>query len=170
MNYLYPIETALLSLFDRIDDGEVIIEDAADTIEALEIEYETAVDGAATRIKELLADAEAIKAEIETLMARKAAKIEQAERYRRLILASLRRLDKAKVETPRNCVTIRRNPPKVVIENEAVFIDWAKHLAPDLLTRSETYKPNRDAIRDAIEHGEAVPDVHIEQGESLRIK
>ncbi|MBQ8396672.1 MAG: siphovirus Gp157 family protein [Clostridia bacterium] len=170
MSYLYTIETALLSLFDRIDEGEVSAEDAADTVEALELEYEAAIDGAATRVKELLANAEAIKAEIETLMARRTAKVEQAERYRQLILESLRRLDKTKVETPRNCVAIRRNPPKVVIENEAVFIDWARHLAPDLLTRNETYKPNRDAIKDAIEHGEAVPDVHIEQGESLRIK
>lgn len=170
MSYLYPIESALLSLFDRIDEGEVSAEDAADTIEALELEYEAAVDGAATRIKELMGDAEKIKAEIENLLARKTAKVEQAERYRRLILESLRRLDKAKVETPRNCVAIRRNPPKVVIENEAVFVDWAKHLAPDLLIRNETYKPNRDAIKAAIEHGEAVPDVHIEQGESLRIK
>ena len=170
MNYLYPIETALLSLFDSIDEGEVAAEDAADTIEALELEYEVAVDGAATRIKELMGDAEKIKAEIDNLLARKTAKVEQAERYRRLILESLRRMDKSKVETPRNCVSIRRNPPKVVIENEAVFVDWAKHLAPDLLTRNETYKPNRDAIRAALEQGEAVPDAHIEQGESLRIK
>lgn len=170
MSYLYEIETALLSLFDRIDDGEVSAEDAADTVEALKLEYDAAIDGAATRVKELLAEAEAIKAEIEGLISRRTAKVEQAERYRRLIRESMRRLDKAKVETPRNCVVIRRNPPKIVIENEDVFVDWARHLAPDLLTRNETYKPNRDAIKTALEHGEAIPDVHIEQGESLRIK
>ena len=170
MSYLYTIESALLSLFDRIDEGDVSADDAADTIEALKIEYESAVDGAATRIKELIAEAEAIKAEISNLAARRLAKIEQAERYRRLILASLNRMDKAKVETARNCVSIRKNPPKVVIENEAVFLDWAKHLAPEFVSKTETFKPNRDAIAEAIKRGEVVPDVHIEQGESLRIK
>lgn len=170
MSYLYPIETALLSLFDRIDDGEVSAEDAADTIEALELEYEAAVDGAATRIKELDILEAGIKNTIKDLQGRLKSVQDAKKTYDRVTVFSMQRLGKKTIETPRHKISIRRNPPSVVIENEALFIDWATYNAPELLRKTETYKPNRDAIKDAIEHGEAVPDAHIEQGESLRIK
>lgn len=168
--HLYEIETALLALFSRIDEGEVSVEDAADTIEGLQLDYDAAVDNAGTRVKELRADAAAIKAEIAALQARLAAKQAQADRYMALILESMRRLDKTKVETPRNCVSIRRNPTKVVIADEAEFCAWAARFAPQFVTRKEEYKPNRETIKTALGRGEAISGARIEQGESLQIK
>lgn len=168
--YLYEIESALLSLFDRIDDGEISADDAADTIEMLGIEYEAAIDGAATKIKELIAEYEAIKAEIERLRVRMDKKAKQAEKYRSLILASMRTMDKSKVESPRNVVSIRKNPPKVVIENEAAFCAWAIKNAPGYVVCDIKYRPNKDEIRRVINNGGMVDGARMESGETISIK
>ncbi|MBQ2768061.1 MAG: siphovirus Gp157 family protein [Clostridia bacterium] len=168
--YLYEIESALLSLFDRIDEGEIAADDAADTIEALGMEYEMAIDGAATKIKGLIAEHEAIKAEMERLKARAEKKALQAEKYRNLILASMRMMDKVKVETPRNVVAIRKNPPKVVIDNEASFCAWAMKNAPAYVVCDTKYRPNKDEIRRVIAGGGMIDGARMESGETLNIK
>lgn len=167
---LYPIERDLLALFGQIDAGEVDAEAAADTLEALSIEYEAAVDDAATRVKELRGEAELLKAEVANLQDRLAQKTKQADRYLALIFESMKRLDQTKIESTRNVVQVRRTPPKVVIADEDAFGRWAQENAPNLVHTTVLVKPDRVAIKRAIDGGAPVEGVRIEQGESLQIK
>lgn len=168
--YLYPIESALMALFDAIDAGEITQEDAADTLEGLVGDYESAIDDICTKIKALKADAAAISAEIKSLTERKEKKEAQAERYLYLAEESLRRMDKPFFESPRSRVAFRKNPPRVVIDDENEFVSWAKAASPELVKVNSTYSPNKEEIKRRLALGVYIPGAHMEQKESITIK
>jgi hypothetical protein len=70
----------------------------------------------------------------------------------------------SKVEHPMLRMAIRANPPKVVIDFEdSIPAEYMRQPEPP------PPKPDKNAIKEAIQAGKDVPGAHLERGEQLRI-
>ena len=78
--------------------------------------------------------------------------------------------DRTKVETRRNVVKVRNNPPSVEIDNEQDFILFAQENKLDSLLNYSQPKPNKTAIKDVLKDGAELPGVRLVEGNRLDIK
>lgn len=130
---LYTISESYQELLDLIEMGEIPEEAIADTLEAVEGEFVDKVDSIACCIKAKKAEIEAIKAEAKKLTDRVSTKQNAVDRLEKYLFDTMVKLDKKKVETPRNVISVRNKAPSVHIPNELDFINWAKKRKPELL-------------------------------------
>ena len=104
--YLYELTDEYLKLLDAIDAGEIPDEAIEDTLAGIEGEIDEKIDSLACIVKELNAEASAIREEEKTLAERRKAKENKAERLKDYIRQSMEASGKQKVETARNRVRI----------------------------------------------------------------
>lgn len=169
MSRLYELTADYRNLLVAIESGDIPDEAIADTLESIEAAVEEKADNIACLIKNLTADAEAIKAEEDRLKERRTRKLKRAERLTNYLSDQLQQAGCDEIETPRNRIFFRKNPPKVVIDNEAAFIEWASKHADDLLNYG---KPtvNRTAVKEAIDGGADVVGARMESSVNIQIK
>ena len=155
MRPLYEIENEILECVD-LETGEIIDEEK---LSALEIERDKKIEGIILWRKDLLAEAEAVKAEGKKLYDRAKVcenKAEQLKKYIENALAG------EKFKTERCSVTYRRST-SIVIDNPFILSD-------------KFYKPikedwfSKEAIKKAIENGENVIGAHQEEKNGIVIK
>jgi hypothetical protein len=166
---LYELAADYQNLLDAIENGEIPEEALIDTLESVTVLLEDKADNIACMVKELTAEAEAIKAEEDKLKARRAAKLKRAERLTVYLQECLTNAGRTKIETARNVITFRKTPGKVVLDDEPGFIEWAqenagvflKHAAPTV---------DRTAIAAYIRDGGRLPGVSIESSQNISIK
>lgn len=169
---LYEINQAYQEFLDQIADGEIPEEAISDTLEALNGEFEDKADNIACYIKSLRSDAQAIKSESDALTERAKSKKEKADRLTDYLYQTFKMRGKDKLETTRNVLKIRENPPAVQIDDEAEFIHWAKKNLLDgvnyLIYKGPTI--NKTAIKDALKSGKEIPYAQLIVSEKLSIK
>lgn len=156
---LYEINEAITSCID-METGEII---DMEKLNQLEMERDSKIEGVALWIKNLKAEADAIKAEREKLAERERAaenKVEGLKRYLSDALCG------QKFETPRVKCSFRKSNA-VVVDDE--FMDWAKNNHDEFLRYKEP-EINKTAIKQAIEAGTEVMHAQIENRTSLVIK
>lgn len=157
---IYDIDSAIVSLIDA-ETGEVSDEEAFD---ALQMERDKKVENIGLWIKDLLAEAKAIKEEEASLAARRKSVENKAERLKHLLDYAL---NGDKFNSPRLKVSYRKS---ATVELSDGFTKWAEEHADDLLTYSEP-KPNKTAIKAAIKDGRVPDDMAtIETHENISIK
>lgn len=166
---LYNINQTRLDFLEKVESGEIPEEAIADTLASLDGDFEEKVDDTACFIKSLLGEVQAIKSEADSLVERANAKKHKAEKLTDYLLQEMQFAGKAKIETARNKLQIRTNPPAVQIGNVDAFVIWAKANANDLLTYKDP-QPSKKAIKQAIKDGKEVPGVELVCGEKLTIK
>lgn len=161
MSTLYELTGEYLQLCDMLSDEEENNQVILDTLEAIDGELEDKADNYAKLVKNLEADAKAIKTEIERLTQRKQSLENRADMVKRTLENSMRATGKTKFKTLLFSFNISKNGGK----------------APLLLTGEvpEEYRkpgePDNQRIREALETGEKLNFAAIgERGESLRIK
>ena len=166
---LYELSKDYESLILAIENGDIPEEAVVDTLESITTLLDEKADNIACWIKQLTAEAEAIKAEEDRLKARRTAKLNRAERLTNYLSECLANSGRTKIETARNVISFRKNPEKVVFDNEAKFIEWAMLNADSLLNYG---KPtvDRTAIRVALENGAEIEGCRIESSQNLQIK
>lgn len=166
---LYELAFAFAELNAAIENGEIPEEAISDTLESIELPFEEKADNIACLIKQLTANAEAIKAEEDRLKARRTAYLKRAERLTEYLKMCLANAGRNKLETARNVISFRKTPPKVVFENEAAFIEWAQVHAGGLLNYG---KPtvDRTAVKVALENGAEIEGVRIESSQNIQIR
>lgn len=141
MASLYEIDQAILACVDS-ETGEILDIEA---LEALTIQRAEKIEGVACWIKNLLAEADAIKAEKGNLADREARCRKKAED---LMLWMASALNGQKFSTAKCAVSFRRSE-KVDIKDEAMVPN-------EFLNITYIYKPDRQAIRQAIKAGQEV--------------
>lgn len=166
---LYEISETRLRFLEAIESGEIPEEAIADTLAGIDGEFDEKADDIACYIKTLLSESQAIKSEIDTLTERAATKKHKADKLTDYLFQQFKLSGKSKLETARNVLSIRKNPPSVQIENEESFVMWAKGNNADLLTFKDP-TPNKKEIKIALQSGAKIPGVKLEQGEKLAIK
>lgn len=166
---LYEISETRLRFLEAIESGEIPEEAIADTLAGIDGEFDEKADDIACYIKTLLSESQAIKSEIDTLTERAATKKHKADKLTDYLFQQFKLSGKSKLETARNVLSIRKNPPSVQIENEESFVMWAKGNNADLLTFKDP-TPNKKEIKIALQSGAKIPGAKLEQGEKLAIK
>ena len=162
MATLYEIDQAILDCID-FETGEVI---DPEKLSALQMEREVKIENVALWYKNLLSDAEAIKAEKNALAEREAAARSKAESLKKWLTEAL---NGAKMTTPKVAISFRKSE-SVEIPDEEEFIDWAQDCeCTDLLTY-KTPTPNKTAIKAAIKQGRAIYGATLTEKNNIQIK
>lgn len=157
---IYEIDSAILALVN--EDGEITDIEALD---ALQMERDKKVESVACWIKDLKAEAEAIRAEEIALADRRHVLENNIERLKGYLAYALQG---QKFETPKCSVSWRRI--KAAEIDDAVCMTYIiKHHRDDLLTFSEP-KLARKAITDALKAGEAIEGATLVERTSAQIK
>lgn len=170
MPSLYEINETRKSFLDQIASGEIPEEAISDTLEALDGEFNDKADDTACYIKQLLSDAQAIKTEADNLTERAAAKKHKADRLMDYLYQQFKDRGKDKLETARNILKIRKNPPSVQIDDEDAFIGWAQSSKETNLLTIHDPTVNKTAVKNALKAGEEIPHAQLVSGEKLTLK
>lgn len=159
---LYEIKEEFLELLDAIENGEIPDGAIADTLEGMKGEFDEKIENTACYIKNLKAEADAIKAEENSLKERRQVKEHQIERLKNGMMECMSHLGIKKVEGARARVTIStRAGASVLISPDAVI--------PEEYQRTKV-EPDKVALKEALKAGVDIKGVTLVDSRSVTIK
>ena len=163
MKPLYEIDQDILDCVD-IETGEIL---DPEKLDALQMEREQKLEGVALWVKDLKAEAEAVKAEADKLTARKKAVENKIDGLKQWLLYAL---NGEKLKTPR-CNVYQTHSQKVVIDDEKALVDMLM-TSPfgEKLLRVKEPEIDKNALKDSMKQGYEYEFAHLEQTESVVIK
>ena len=162
MANLYEISAQYASFLSAVESGEIPDEAIEDTLAGLDGDLNDKVDNIACLIKQLSAEADAIKTERDRLAERQQIKVHKAERLKDYIRQAMALSGKKKIETARNCVSLGKPGQRVEITNldalrgtESVWkpYDYGKEANVD-----------KAKLKELLQAGNLVPGAVIEDG------
>lgn len=164
MRPLYEIDEEILGCVDQ-ETGEII--DPA-KLDALEIERDAKLEGIALWVKDLNAEAKAVKEEADKLTARQKAIENKASSLKAYLMTAL---DGQKLKTAR-CNVYYTHNTRLNVSDEASIVDYIQtHCRePEDFLKFGAPELRKDALKTAIKNGSVFPGVCLEQTESLVIK
>lgn len=163
---LYEIGAVYADFLDALDAGEIPDEAIADTLEGLDGLYDDKIDNIVCAMKNLNAEAEAIKAEEKTLAERRQAKEIKYELYKRLVTQSMQSIGKKKIETARNNISLHKSS-SVHIINVKQVLDNIQYVKP---RRWSELDISKTAVREALQAGIPVPGAEMTMKMNLQVK
>ena len=156
---LYEIDNAILECID-METGEVI---DSEKLDALNMERDAKIENVVLWIKDLKAEAEAIKAEKLALAERQKIAENKVESLKKWVAYAL---GGQKFSTAK-CAVSFRNTESVEVTEEGLEALMKEH---DELLTYKAPEPNKKAIKDAIKDGLSVAGVQLVQNVSTIIK
>lgn len=146
---LYEIDNRLENLFYTMcevdpETGELLYPEAADELEALSEMREVKLENALCYIKNLRAEAKALKEEEQKLTARRRA-LENADRRMTQYVSDS--LGGERFQTPRVAVSYRKSAS---VEVDPEFIQWAEESGNDSLLRYKLPEVDKAAVKDLL--------------------
>jgi predicted RNA-binding Zn ribbon-like protein len=138
----------------------------------LDVKADEKIVNVALYIREQLATAIAIDAEVERLVARAKARKNAADRLKRYLEAWMVRLEKTKIVDARCTVALQKNPPSVKGDlTPEVLMDLYGDDSSLVRYKPATYELDRRAALELHKAGESLPvGLTVEQSSSLRIR
>jgi len=156
---LYEIDHAILDCVD-METGEIIDVDALNT---LEMERDAKIENIALWIKNLLSDAEQIKAEMKTMAERKKSAENKAENLKIYLTGYL---NGSKFSTSKVAISFRKSKSVDVSDiNKIMSMDDA-----DSYLKYAEPTPDKTAIKQAIESGKTIPGCSLVEKNNIQIK
>jgi hypothetical protein len=163
MRALYDIDQEILACIDD-ETGEIL---DTDRLDALQMERERKLEGVALWVKDLKAEAAAVKEEADKLTARKKALDNKIEAIKTWLLGAL---DGEKLKTPR-CNVYQMRIQRVNIPDEPKLICFLQTLnEPEKFLRFKEPELRKDEIKKALKDGTIIPGAELEETESVVIK
>ena len=156
---IYEINEGILNCIDP-ETGEII---DIDKLNELELERDAKIENVACWIKELKAEAEAIKTEKQTLAERQKVAENKAESLKKWLAYALQG---EKFKTAKCSVSFRKTE-SVEVTEEGIEALMKEH---DELLTYKAPEPNKKAIKDALKDGLSVAGVQLIQNTSTIIK
>lgn len=157
---LYELTDNYLKVLELIENGEEGLED---TLESLNDTIELKADGYARIIRNLEANAVALKTEIDRLTNRRRSIENSIDRLKENLKNAMIATGKEKIKTDLFNVTVVNNPVAVNVIDEK--------LIPEEYFKVEIIrKLDKLSLRDAIKSGEEIQGAELMQGKGLRIK
>ena len=157
---LYEIDNAILECID-METGEII---DIDKLNELELERESKIEGVACWIKDLKAEAEALKNEKMALAERQRVAENKAESLKKWLAYALQG---EKFKTSKCAISFRKTEA-VEVTDEG--LENLMKCGKDELLTYKSPEPNKKAIKDALKDGLNVAGVHLVQNTSTIIK
>ena len=163
MRALYEIDAAILECVD-METGEIF---DPEKLDALQMERAQKLEGVALWVKDLKAEAEAVKAEADKLNARKKAIDNKVEGLKKWLLYAL---NGEKLKTAR-CNVYQTSNQKVVIDDEKALIDMLMS-SPfgEKFLRMKEPEIDKNALKDSLKQGYEYEFAHLEETESVVIR
>ena len=155
MGSLYEIESAIMNCVDA-ETGEVI---DIDLLEHLEIERSQKIENICCYIKNLISDADAIKAEKAKLSKREEVCRNKAEQLKNYLTSSL---NGQKFSSARCAVSYRKS--------ESVEIVDMDKIPKKYLVKKVELKPDKDLIKTALKEGVSVKGCVLCEKSNIQIK
>lgn len=153
-------------LCDLPDDDEEALEAYYTTLEGIQGEIDQKMENIACFIKQLNADAAALKAERDAIDARLKAKQHKADRLKAMLQDALVNAGLKRLEMPKAKISLRQNPPSVIITDLGAVAASA-YIKPRVIKEADV---DKTAIKAAIQSGEDVPGAELESKTSITIK
>ena len=147
---LFEIKNEIMNCWDQ-ETGEIF---DSKKMDQLEMERDTKIENIALYIKNLTADAEALKAEKQSFAERQKAAENKAEALKRYLAGQ-------KFSTPRVAISFRKTSSVNVTDMSLLPSEYLKFADPT---------PDKTAIKNAIKAGTAVAGAEIVDGQSMSIK
>jgi hypothetical protein len=163
MRALYDIDQDILDCVD-METGEIL---DTERLDALQMEREAKLEGVALWIKDMKAEATAVKEEADKLNARKKALDNKIEGLKEWLLHAL---DGEKLKTPR-CNVYQTRSQRVAVADEGKLIGFLKTLKePERFLRFPEPELRKDEIKKALKEDYEIPGARLETTESVVIK
>ena len=163
MRALYEIDQAILDCVD-LETGEII---DPEKLTALQMEREHKLEGVALWVKDLNAEAVAVKEEADKLLTRKRALDNKITALKTWLLMAL---EGQKLKTPR-CNVYQTHSQKLAVPDEAKLIEFLQTLEePEQFLRFKDPELRKDEIKKALKDGFHIPGAELEETESVVIK
>ena len=162
---LYDIASGIEQLinqgfvFDE-ETGEILLE--TDDLDAAQINFNDKLENCALFVKNLKAEAEAIKAEEKRLKERRESLDRKADRLSDYMLYCMKMAGVTKQETAKAAISIRKSK-RVVIEAAEAIPDQYCNVKTDIT-------PDKNKIKKALQAGETIKGARLVEGENLGIK
>lgn len=141
-----------------------------DTLEGIEGEFDEKAESIAIYIKQLKAEAKMLKAEKAAIAKRQSQKEKQAESLKTYLFKSMQALGRQKIDMPRAVMSLKKNAPSLVVDDEISFVEWAEEHNLDHLLKYSMPEVKKNDVKALCKKGEEIPFVHIEAKQSLSIK
>lgn len=162
------------------DDGNIIANVDAyrnkmltawfDTLTGIEGEFDEKAESIAIYYKQLLAEAKMLKAEKAAIAKRQSQKEKQAESLKTYLFKSMQALGRQKIDMPRAVMSLKKNAPSLVVDDEISFVEWAEEHNLDHLLKYSMPEVKKNDVKALCKKGEEIPFVHMEVKQSLSIK
>ena len=162
MSSLYELTENMLQVEQMLEQG--LIEEADDTLESLQGDWEAKAEDIVKLMRSLTADAESYAREAEYYETKAKNAKSQAQHLQDYLYRSMKSLNKDKATAGNFKLVIAKNGGKLKLH-----IDSPSKLP--MAYRKLSYVPDNDKIRAALDGGAKIDGVYYEErGESLRIK
>jgi hypothetical protein len=161
---LYEIDKSIEQLVNAVDPetGELLVDN--DALDALMMERDGKIENIACFIKNLTADAKALKDEEAALAERRKAAEKKAERLKDYLTYVL---GGEKFQTVKCAVSFRKSQ---TVEIDEGFPEWAEKTGNDNLLRYKAPEANKVAIKALLAQGADIPCARLTQNTSITIK
>lgn len=163
---LYEIDAGIRNFIDNMlnavdENGELIDVDPSE-LEELQAAREAKLENIALYVKNLTAEAKAIKEEEVTLKSRREAIERKVERLKALLSGSILGAGETEFKTSKCAVSFRRSSSVVIPDEEL--------LDPNFLQQEVKYVPDKKAIKAFLQAGGEVRGAYIEERQNIQIK
>ena len=163
MRPLYEIDQAILDCVD-LETGEIL---DGEKLTALQMERETKLEGVALWVKDLKAEAEAVKAEADKLTARKKALDNKVADLKQWLLYAL---NGEKLKTAR-CNVYQTHNTRLAVADEPALIQFLQTLKnPERFLKFPEPELRKDEIKKALKEDYEIPGAALEETEGVVIK
>lgn len=168
---LYELTGELLTLMNNLYNSDIEEEELIEEANRIEMAIEDKADGYAKIIKMIDANINGIDEELKRLSAKKKTLSNRRTLLMHNLESSMRVTGKEKFKTDLFSFGIQNNPPKVVIENEAAFLEQCLSDGREEFIKYKAPELNKTAIKNAmLKDGEIIDGAEIVQESSLRIR
>lgn len=157
-------EQAMQILAQMEEDGSAAdeIDEAMQIINQIEGDLNTKCLNIASWIRNLEAEAKAIKEAQDAMDKRRKSAVNKAERLRNFLFHGMKLAGVEKIAFPHFVLSIKKNPESVRIADGVVL--------PDEFLRHKDPEPDKIAIKEALKSGRSIPGCILERNEKLDIK
>lgn len=162
MKKLYEITGQLGQLQEMIDDGQPL-DELADTLDMLNLEFDAKIDGCLKVVANLSAEAEMLKTEAAALTERKRSAEAQVESLKRYIKDCMAKAGVSKAGGIKQATLTLPRKILHISDDDAIPKDYCEQVV--------TWKTDKKAIESALKAGDVVPGAELIDSEpGLRIK
>lgn len=162
---LYEIALSFRAEADKLADLDLDEQTLADTLDSLSGELETKATHTAMVLRNIEANAAAIKEAEAQMAARRKALEARAARIKDWLLAGMMVAGVQKIECPHFRLSVRDNPGAVeVYEPELIPAEFMRQPEPPPAA------PDKSAIKEAIKAGREVPGCRLTVGKRLEVR